>query len=555
MQTTEISDKSFNIYIENSIRDNWELTALSDFKGVSYSYKDIARKIEKMHILMEAAGIEKSDKIAICGRNSAHWAVAFFATLTYGAVAVPILHEFKPDNVHHIVNHSEAKLLFVGDVVYENLDKSKMPNLTGIILINDFSLLHSVSDKLSDARHHLNQYFGDKYPERFRKEDVSYHKDSPEELALINYTSGSTGFSKGVMLPYRSLWNNLKFCYENLDFLHAGDPVVSMLPMAHMYGLMVEICTCFARGCHIHFLTRVPSPKVIMDAFAEVKPRVVIAVPLIIEKVIRSKVFPLLEKPLMQVLMKIPVINTQLQQQIRAKLEEAFGGNMYEIIIGGAALNGEVEAFLHKIGFPYTVGYGMTECAPLISYSSWQEARLTGCGKLIDRTEARIESPDPANIVGELYVKGDSVMLGYYKNQEATDAVLKDGWLNTGDLALLDADNFLYIKGRSKSLILGPSGQNIYPEEIEARINNLPYVTESIVVEKEGKLIALIYPDFENAEKEGLSGQIEELMEENRIAVNKTLPAYSQIAKVKIYYEEFEKTPKRSIKRYLYQNH
>lgn len=547
-------EKSFNAYIENSIRENWELTALSDFKGVSYSYKDIARKIEKMHILMEAAGVKKGDKIAICGRNSSHWAVAFFATLTYGAVVIPILHEFKPDNIHHIVNHSESKLLFVGDVVYENIDKSKMPHLTGIILVNDFSVLHSTSSKLINAREHLNQYFGDKYPERFRKEDVSYHKDQPEELALINYTSGSTGFSKGVMLPYRSLWTNLKFCYDNMTYLHAGDQVVSMLPMAHMYGLMVELCNCFAKGCHIHFLTRMPSPKIIMDAFAEIKPRVIITVPLIIEKVIRGKVFPMLEKPLMQLMMKIPFVNTQLQQQIKNRLEEAFGGNMEEIIIGGAALNHEIELFLHKIGFPYTIGYGMTECAPLISYSPWQKARLGSCGKVIDRTEARIDSADPEHIVGELHVRGDSVMLGYYKNQEATDAVMKDGWLNTGDLAVLDKDNYIYLKGRSKSMILGPSGQNIYPEEIEARINNLPYVNESIVIEQEGKLVALIYPDFENAEKQGLSKRINEIMEENRIAVNKELPAYSQIVKVKLYYEEFEKTPKRSIKRYLYQN-
>lgn len=547
-------DKSFNAYIENSIRENWELTALSDFKGVSYNYKDIARKIEKMHILMEAAGVKKGDKIAICGRNSSHWAVAFFATLTYGAVVVPILHEFKPDNIHHIVNHSESKLLFVGDVVYENIDKSKMPGLTGIILINDFSVLHSRSKKLIDAREHLNQYFGDKYPERFRREDVSYHKDSPDELALINYTSGSTGFSKGVMLPYRSLWTNLRFCYDNMTYINPGDQVVSMLPMAHMYGLMVELCNCFAKGCHIHFLTRIPSPKIILDAFAEVKPRAVISVPLIIEKIVRGKVFPLLEKPLMQLMMKIPFLNTQLQQQIRAKLEEAFGGNMQEIIIGGAALNHEIELFLHKIGFPFTIGYGMTECAPLISYSPWQKARLGSCGKVIDRTEARIDSADPQNIVGELHVKGDSVMLGYYKNQEATDAVLKDGWLNTGDLAVLDKDNYIYLKGRSKSMILGPSGQNIYPEEIEARINNLPYVNESIVIEQNGKLVALIYPDFENAEKQGLASSIEELMEENRIAVNKNLPGYSQITKIKLFYEEFEKTPKRSIKRYLYQN-
>lgn len=546
--------QSFNAYIENSIREYWELVALSDFKGVSYQYKDIARKIEKLHILMNATGIQKGDKIAICGRNSSHWAVAFFATLAYGAVAVPILHEFKADNVHHIVNHSDAKLLFVGDVVWENLNESQMPNLNAIILINDFSVLMSKKKSLTDAREHLNEYFGKKFPNRFTKDDVKYYEDQPDELALINYTSGSTGFSKGVMLSYRSIWSNLKFCLENLDFLREGDGTVSMLPMAHMYGLAVELMHPFAKGCHIHFLTRIPSPKIIMDAFAEVKPKLIVAVPLIIEKIIKTKVFPLLDKPLMKLMLMIPVLDTQLLSKIKMKLEETFGGNLHELIIGGAALNKEVEQFLKKINFPFTVGYGMTECGPLISYAPWEQSRATSCGKIVDRMQARIDSPDPENIVGELHVKGDNVMLGYYKNNEATENAFKDGWLNTGDLAVMDKDNFIYLKGRSKNMILGPSGQNIYPEEIEGKLNNMPFVSESIVIEKEGKLIALVYPDFENAGKENITQKnIETQMEENRIALNKELPAYSQISQINIHYEEFEKTPKRSIKRYLYQ--
>ncbi|MCP9612087.1 AMP-binding protein [Coprobacter tertius] len=547
---------SFNRYIENAIIENWERIALSDFNGVSYSYKDIARKIAKLHILLEASGIKKGDKVAICGRNSSHWAVSFFATLTYGAVAVPILHEFKADNVHHIVNHSDAKVLFVGDVVWENLNDQQMPDLNAIILINDFSVLKTDKKELITAREHLNEFFGKKYPSRFTKEDVKYHEDSLDELALINYTSGSTGFSKGVMLSYRSIWSNLKFCNENLDFLQAGDGTVSMLPMAHMYGLAIELMNPFAKGCHIHFLTRVPSPKVIMDAFAEIKPKMIVAVPLIIEKIIKTKVFPLLEKPIMRLMMMVPFLDTQLLSKIKNKLTETFGGNLQELIIGGAALNKEVEDFLRKIEFPFTVGYGMTECGPLISYAPWTETRLTSCGKVVQRMKAKIESADPQNIVGELWVKGDNVMLGYYKNDEATHQVLKkDGWMNTGDLALLDKDNYIYLKGRSKSMILGPSGQNIYPEEIEGKLNNMPYVNESVVIDKDGKLVALIYPDFDNAEKEGITkDKIEDQMEENRIVINKELPAYSQISQIKIFYEEFEKTPKRSIKRYLYQN-
>ena len=548
--------QSFNWYIENAIKENWESIALSDFKGVSYSYKDIARKIAKMHILLEAADIKHGDKVAICGRNSSHWAVAFFATLTYGAVAVPILHEFKADNVHHIVNHSDAKFLFVGDIVWENLNEQQMPELNAIVMMTDFSVLKSKTNKLIDAREHLNEYFGKRFPSRFTKDDVKYYDDKPDELALINYTSGSTGFSKGVMLSYRSIWSNLKFCNENLDFLQAGDGTVSMLPMAHMYGLAIELLNPFAKGCHIHFLTRVPSPKVIMDAFAEIKPKLIVAVPLIIEKIIRTKVFPLLEKPLVKLMLMVPVLDTQLLTRIKNKLEETFGGNLQEMIIGGAALNPDVEQFLSKIDFPFTVGYGMTECGPLISYAWWQEARTGSCGKVVERMAARIDSPDPQSIVGELHVKGDNVMMGYYKNEEATRQVMKDdGWMNTGDLAIIDEDGYLYLKGRSKSMILGPSGQNIYPEEIEAKLNNMPYVSESVVIDQDGKLVALVYPDFENAERAGLAGdKITTQMEENRIALNKELPAYSQISKTKIYYEEIEKTPKRSIKRYLYQN-
>lgn len=551
-----MNNKSFNKYIERAIKENWERIALSDFDGVSYHYKDIARKIAKIHLLLESAGIEKGDKVAICGKNSAHWAVAFFAAITYGAVPVPILHEFKADNIHHIVNHSEAKLLFVGDGVWENLNGSLMKNLRGIFLLNDFSLLQSESERLIDMRNRLNEYFGRKYPSRFTPEAVSYYEDSPEELAVINYTSGSTGFSKGVMLPYRSLWSNVEFCLEHLPFLKAGDGIVCMLPMAHMYGMVIEMIHPFAKGCHLHFLTRVPSPKIIMDAFAAVKPKLIIAVPLIIEKIIKTKVFPLLDKPLMKLMLKVPFLDNQLLTKINDRLSETFGGNLVQMIIGGAALNREVELFLRRIGFPLTVGYGMTECGPLISYAPWDETRIGSCGRIVDRMEGRVDSPDPAHIVGELQVKGANTMLGYYKNDEATQAIFTpDGWMKTGDLCTIDEDGFVYLRGRNKNMILGPSGQNIYPEEIEDRLNNMPYVCESLIVEQEGKLMALVYPDIENAQRSNLAGHaLEAQMEEDIAALNKELPAYSQISRLKIYYEEFEKTPKRSIKRYLYQN-
>ena len=548
--------ESFNTYIEDAIKSNWERIALSDFDGVSYHYKDIARKIAKIHLLLESAEIKKGDKIAICGRNSAHWAVAFFFFFSYGVMLLPILHEFKADNIHHIVNHSEAKLLFVGDGVWENLNENLMKNLTGIFLLNDFSLLKSKNKKLTDTRDRLNECFGKKYPSRFTPEAVSYYKDSPDELAVINYTSGTTGFSKGVMLPYRSLWSNVEFCLEHLPYLTAGDGIVCMLPMAHMYGMVIEMIHPFAKGCHLHFLTRIPSPKIIMDAFATVKPKLIIAVPLIIEKIIKTKVFPLLDKPLMKLMLKVPFLDSQLLAKINDKLYETFGGNLVQMIIGGAALNHEVEQFLRRIGFPFTVGYGMTECGPLISYAPWDETRIGSCGRLVDRMQGRVDSPDPENVVGELQVKGMNTMLGYYKNEEATQTIFTDdGWMKTGDLCTIDSDGFIYLRGRNKNMILGPSGQNIYPEEIEDRLNNMPYVCESLIVEQEDKLVALVYPDLENAQQSNLSGHaLESQMEENIAALNKELPAYSQIARLKIYYEEFEKTPKRSIKRYLYQN-
>ncbi|AVM53811.1 long-chain acyl-CoA synthetase [Bacteroides zoogleoformans] len=547
-------EQSFIAYIENSIKENWDLDALTDYKGATLQYKDVARKIEKLHIIFEASGIKKGDKIAVCGRNSSHWGVTFLATLTYGAVIVPILHEFKADNVHNIVNHSEAKLLFVGDQVWENLNESAMPLLEGIMMMTDFSILVSRSEKLNYAREHLNEMFGKKYPKNFRKEHIDYHKDQPEELAVINYTSGTTSYSKGVMLPYRSLWSNTAFAFEVLS-LKAGDKLVSMLPMAHMYGLAFEFLYEFAAGCHIFFLTRMPSPKIIFQAFAEVKPNLIVAVPLIIEKIIKKNVLPKLETPAMKLLLKVPIINDKIKATVREQMMQAFGGNFVEVIIGGAAFNQEVEHLLRMIDFPYTVGYGMTECAPIICYEDWARFKPGSCGKAAPRMEVKILSPDPENIPGEIVCRGPNVMLGYYKNPEATEEVLdKDDWLHTGDLALMDAMGNVTIKGRSKNMLLGPSGQNIYPEEIEDKLNNLPYVAESIIVQQNEKLVGLVYPDFDDAFAHGLNNDdLERIMEENRTTLNAELPAYSQISKMKIYPEEFEKTPKKSIKRFLYQ--
>ena len=545
---------NLNSYFQESIRKNWEELSLTDFNGVSFQYRDIARKVAKLHILYEHAGIQKGDKIALCGKNSSQWAVAFIATLTYGAVAVPILHEFKPDNIHNIVNHSDSKLFFCDKTIWNKLTPEEMPNILGTIRIDDYSLLQCNHEELKTARNTLNELFGRKYPERFTPNDVVYYIPDNEELALINYTSGSTGFSKGVMLPYRAIASNIQFCLENLEFMKPGDKTICMLPLAHMYGLVVELLYPFIKGYHVHFLTRAPSPKVIMEAFSIVKPKIIITVPLVIEKIIKTKVFPLLDKPLMKVLLKVPFVDDHLLGKIKDKITETFGGNLQELIIGGAALNKDVEKFLRRINFPYTIGYGMTECAPLICYAPWNINQVAACGKAVDRVTVKIQSKDPENIPGELWVKGDHVMLGYYKNPEATEACMKDGWMNTGDLCTVDSLGFVYIHGRSKNMILGPSGQNIYPEEIEQKINNMPYVNESIVVDRNGKIVALVHPDIENGQLEGLDySQLETLMHENIANINKELPSFSQIKEVEVYKEEFEKTPKHSIKRFLYQ--
>lgn len=548
-------EQSFISFIEQSIKDNWDLDALTDYNGATLQYKDVARKIEKIHIIFEQSGIKEGDKIAICGRNSSHWGVTFLATLTYGAIAVPILHEFKPDNVHNIVNHSESRLLFVGDMVWEGLNENAMPNIEGVVLMNDYSVLVSRSDKLDFARNHLNELFGKKFPKNFRREHVEYKKDEPETLAVINYTSGTTSYSKGVMIPYRALWSNTQFAFDVLQ-LKPGNKLVSMLPMAHMYGLSFEFIYEFCVGCHIYFLTRMPSPKIIFQAFSEIKPNLVVAVPLIIEKIIKKNILPKLQTPTMKILLKVPIINDKIKAAVREQMIHAFGGEFYEVIVGGAAFNQEIEQFLRSIEFPYTVGYGMTECAPIICYEDWKEFKPGSCGKAVKRMEVKVLSPDPHNIVGEIVCKGPNVMLGYYKNPEATAEVIdKDGWMHTGDLGVIDEEGNVTIKGRSKNMLLGSSGQNIYPEEIEDKLNNMPYVAESIVIQQhDGRLAALIYPDFDDAYAHGMKDEdIESAMETNRVALNSELPSYSQISRVRIYPEEFEKTPKKSIKRFLYQ--
>ena len=544
--------------IAESIKQNWDLDALTDYQGATLQYKDVARKIEKLHILFENAGVKPGDKIALCGRNSACWATAFLGVLTYGAVAVPILHEFKAAQVHNIVNHSEAKLLFVGDMVWPELNADEMPALEGIINIPDYSLLVSRTVLLTEARERLNEFFGKKYPKFFRKEHVNYTVAAgADDLALINYTSGTTSNSKGVLIPYRALWSNLEFAFEVLGTrVHRGDNVISMLPLAHMYGMSFEFIFEFMHGCHVFYLTRIPSPKIVLKAFGEIKPTIIISVPLIIEKIIKKNVLPKLQTPSMKVLLKLPIISTKIRERIRESLVQAFGGNFYEIIVGGAAFNSEVENLLHKIGFNYTVGYGATECAPIISYEDLHNFAPGSCGKAAPRMEVRINSADPANVPGEILARGTNTMLGYFKNPEATAQTLdKDGWYHTGDLGVMDAEGNIYIRGRIKNMLLGASGQNIYPEEIEDKLNTLPYVSECIVIQKNEKLYALIYPDYEEAEKNGLDENgLNEAMEQNRKELNTMVAAYEQISGFKLYKEEFEKTPKRSIKRFLYEN-
>ncbi len=548
-------EQSFIALIEQSIKTNWYLNALTDYKGITLQYRDVARKIEKIHILLENAGIEKGDKIAICGRNSAHWTVTYLAVITYGAVVVPILHEFKADQVHNIVNHSESRLLFVGDQIWENLNEAAMPHLEGIIELKDFGVPVSRSEKLAYARDHLNEIFGHKFPCRFRPDDISYEKQKSEDLAIINYTSGTTGYSKGVMLPYRSILSNVLYCKEKIG-LKAGDSVVSMLPLGHVFGMTFDFLYGFTAGAHLWFLTRMPSPKIIAESFAEIRPRVIACVPLIVEKIFKKNILPKVDNKLGKLLLHVPIISDKIKELIKQKAMEVFGGNFIEIIIGGAPFNAEVEAFLKMIDFPYTIAYGMTECGPIICHSHWTELKLASCGKVAARMEAKVLSPNPSAIAGELVCRGANLMLGYYKNEEATRQVIDtEGWLHTGDMATIDEDGNVFIKGRCKNLLLTSSGQNIYPEEIESKLNNMPYVSESLIILQQDKLVGLIYPDSDDAFAHGLNqSDLVRVMEENRLELNKQLPAFSQIARFKLYPEEFEKTAKKSIKRFLYQD-
>ena len=547
---------SFNSLIENSIKDNWLLDALTDYKGATLQYHDVARKIEKLHIMMEAAGIKKGDRIAVCGRNSAHWAVAFLATITYGAVVVPILHEFNGEQIHNIVNHSDSRLLFVGDYVVNTITPEEMPNLEGIFNLPDFSLHVSRNNKLMYAREHLNALFGQHYPNAFRKEDIHWHQDNAEELAMINYTSGTTGFSKGVMIPYRALWGNVDFCQKYLgSHMPKFSRTLSILPMAHMYGMAIEFLFPFCSGFHLSFLTRLPSPAIIAEAFKEISPDVVVAVPLIIEKIIRKRVFPKIQSNTIKMLLKMPVVSKKVKERICQEVYTAFGGRAYEIIVGGAPLNQEIEQFLKSIDFPITVGYGTTECAPLISFSDYHDFVASSCGIPVDNMEVKVLSSDPENVEGEIVCRGLHVMLGYYKNEEATrQAIDADGWYHTGDLATMSSNGHIFIRGRLKNMLLGANGQNVYPEEIEDKLNSMPLVSESLIVQRGDKLIALVHPDMDEVHSMGLTDEeLQSAMEQNRQELNAQLPVYSKLQAFELQEEEFKKTPKKSIKRYLYQ--
>ena len=546
---------SFNSYIEKTIKDNWLLDALTDYKGATLQYHDVARKIEKLHIMMEAAGIQKGDRVAVCGRNSAHWAVAFLATLTYGAVIVPILHEFNSEQIHNIVNHSESRLLFVGDYIVNIIDEKEMPNLEGIFNLPDFSLYVSHNEQLTDARERLNELFGRKYPNAFRRDHIKWHVDTADELCMINYTSGTTGFSKGVMLPYRALWGNVDFCQRQLGIhMPKFSRTLSILPMAHMYGMAIEFLFPFCSGYHLFFLTRLPSPAVIAEAFKEVCPDVVVAVPLIIEKIIRKRVFPKIQSNAVKLLLQMPVVQKKVKERICQEVYAAFGGRAYEVIVGGAPLNQEIEQFLKSIDFPITVGYGTTECAPLISYSDYHDFVPGSCGTPLPCMEVKINSSNPQTVEGEIITRGTNLMLGYYKNPEATSqAIDRNGWYHTGDLATMSADGHIFIRGRLKNMLLGANGQNVYPEEIEDKLNSMAMIGESLIVQRGDHLVALVYPDMDEAKSMGFTQEdLEAIMEQNRQDLNATLPVYSKIQAFEIQEKEFAKTPKKSIKRYLY---
>ncbi len=552
--------KSFNACVQETIQKYWDRDGLSDYGVQTFQYKDVARIIEKLHIILEASGVRHGDKVAICGRNSSRWGIAFFATLTYGAVAVPILHEFHPEQIHDIVNHSEAKLLFVGDQVWPKLNADKMPHLEGIFgnSSDEYTLLVGRTEKVRYARENLNRLFGAKYPMNFRARDIHYYEDKPDELAVLNYTSGTTSNSKGVMIPFRALWSNYAFAVDVLGHIMGpGDKVLSMLPMAHMYGMAFEFIYEFLHGVHVHFLSKTPSPAVLLSAFADLKPKLVVAVPLIIEKIVRKAVLPKLQTPAVRLALRTPFLRDRVKAEVCHKLQQAFGGNFYEIIVGGAAFSQDIETVLHDIGFNYTVGYGTTECAPIISYSDWSTFKPGSCGRPVVRMEVRIDSPDPQNVIGEILTRGTNVMLGYYKNEEATAAILdEDGWYHTGDLGVMDAEGNIFIKGRSKNMLLGASGQNIYPEEIEDKLGSLPFVSECVVIQKGEHLYGLVYTDPEEAKAAKLSAaMLEAQMEENRIELNKIVPSYCRLHAIRLMPEEFEKTPKRSIKRYLYMDY
>lgn len=547
---------SFNSYVEQSIVKHWDRAALTDYKGVTYQYHDVARKIEKLHILFEHSGVAKGDRIAICGRNSAHWAVAFFATLTYGAVVVPILHEFQPSQVHNIVNHSGAKLLFVGDYVAQTIVESEMPGLLGIVNIPDYSLMVSRHDGLTYAREHLNELYGRRFPKIFTRDDIRYHRDQAEELAMINYTSGTTGHSKGVMIPYRSLWGNIDYCLGTLGkAIKEESNTLSILPMAHTYGMTIEFLFPFLHGCHLYFLTRMPSPTIIAEAMGTVHPAIVITVPMVLEKIIRKRILPLMQTRQAKLLWKMPVVNKKYKEWLCQQVHQVLGGNAYEVVVGGAPLSKEIEQFLLDIGFPLAMGYGATECSPLITWANYTDYVHGTCGKAVWHMEVKIHSNTPERIPGEIMTRGDNLMLGYYKDPEATaEAIDPEGWYHTGDLGTMDAQGRLFIRGRKKNMLLGSNGQNIYPEEIEDKLNSMPLVAESLALQSGDKIVALIHPDYDTAKHLGLSeADIEEVMEQHRTELNATLPAFSKLAAVRVQKEEFAKTPKKSIKRYLYE--
>ena len=546
--------RSLNVLFEESFKKNWDRPALSNYNQTTLYYKDVARKIAELHLFFEACGLKPGDRVAVCSKNQANWGVAYLAAMTYGAVVVPILHEFQPANLRHLVSHSESRIFFVGDTIWNGLSELDLPGVEVVINLNDFQVVRSLNPVASVAMEGMEARMKERYPNGFSAADIRYFVDSPNELALISYTSGTSGFSKGVMIPYGALVSNIQFAHEAEPQMDCNSRMVSMLPTAHMYGMIFEFLFEMTLGAHVFFLTRLPSPKVILEAMASVKPDTIIAVPMIIEKIYKSMLLPFISKKRIKLMLNMPVLDKMVKNKIRENLVQAFGGKFGEVIIGGAPFNREAEAFFKRINFPFTIGYGMTECAPIITYVHWDKTKLYSCGKAAPRMRIKIDSEDPKKIPGEVLVKGDNVFLGYYKNEMATKEAFVDGWFRTGDMGVVDGDGYLYLRGRCKSMILGPSGQNIYPEEIESILNNMPYVVESLVIEDDFKLVALVYPDFEQAEEDGLDReQLQEKLCEDMALANLELDQYCKLSRVEIVDQEFEKTPKRSIKRYLYQ--